>query len=89
MNIRIKKDINPYYIVSFLNSEYGQMQLERISSGSILKSIRSSDLKKVKIILPHREIQDIIGNRLKEAVYASFTIRKKIKEADNAILKLC
>ena len=34
------------------------MQLERISSGSILKSIRSSDLKKIRIILPSKEIQN-------------------------------
>ncbi len=89
INIKIKKDVNPYYIVSFLNSEYGQMQLERISSGSILKSIRSSDLKKVKIILPPKEVQNSIGNKLKEAVYASATMRKNIEEADNAVSKLC
>jgi len=89
INIKIKKDVNPYYIVSFLNSEYGQMQLERISSGSILKSIRSSDLKKVKIILPPKEIQESIGEKIKEAVHSSSTIRKNIEEADNAITKLC
>lgn len=89
INIKIKKDVNPYYIVSFLNSEYGQMQLERISSGSILKSIRSSDLKKIKIILPPKNVQKSIGDKLKEAVYASYSVRKKIEEADNYISKLC
>ncbi|MCZ2282421.1 MAG: N-6 DNA methylase [Bacteroidales bacterium] len=89
INIKIKKDVNPYYIVSFLNSEYGQMQLERISSGSILKSIRSSDLKKVQIILPPKEVQNAIGNKLKEAVYASSTMRKNIEDADKEIKKLC
>jgi len=89
INIKIKKDVNPYYIVSFLNSEYGQMQLERISSGSILKSIRSSDLKKIKIILPPKEVQDKIGNKIKEAVYLSSTIRKYIEEADKEIKNLC
>lgn len=89
INIKIKKDVNPYYIVAFLNSKYGQMQLERISSGSILKSIRSSDLKKVQIILPPKEIQNAIGNKLKEAVYASSTMRKNIEDADKEIKKLC
>jgi len=89
INIKIKNKVNPYYIVSFLNSEYGQMQLERISSGSILKSIRSSDLKKVRIILPPKEVQDSIGDKLKEAVYISTSMRKRIEDADKAISKLC
>ena len=88
INIKIKPDINPYYIVSFLNSEYGQMQLERISSGSILQSIRSSDLKKIKIILPPKKIQDSIGNKLKKASHISALIRKNIKEAESDISQL-
>lgn len=83
INIKIRKDINPYYIVSFLNSEYGQMQLERISSGSILKSIRSSDLKKVRIVLPSKEIQDSIGAKLKESVYSAALARAKLQEAND------
>ncbi len=88
INIRIKKEVNPYYIVSFLNSEFGQMQLERISSGSILQSIRSSGLKKIKIILPTKEIQDEIGKKVKDAVYAKVTVRKNIEDADIEISKL-
>ncbi len=88
INIKLKKDINPYYIVSFLNSKYGQMQLERISSGSILQSIRSSDLKKVKIILPPKKLQEKIGLILKTAVYSSAEARKKTTEADNEVLSL-
>lgn len=88
INIKIKKEVNQYYIVSFLNSEYGQMQLERVSSGSILKSIRSSDLKKIKIILPPKDIQKLIGDKLKKAVYASSFVRKNIVEADNDIVNL-
>ena len=88
INIKLKKEINPYYVVAFLNSEYGQMQLERISSGSILQSIRSSDLKKIKIILPPKEVQQSIGNTLKEAVYATAETRKKMEEAESNIIKL-
>ncbi len=88
-NIKVKSSINPYYIVSFLNSEYGQMQLERISSGSILQSIRSSDLKKIKIILPPKGTQDSIGAKLKEAVCISSSMRKNIKQAENDISQLC
>jgi restriction endonuclease S subunit len=88
INIKLKKGIDPYYVVSFLNSEYGQMQLERISSGSILQSIRSTDLKKIKILLPTKEIQKEIGKKLKEAVYAAASARQKIEEASEAVTKL-
>lgn len=64
------------------------MQLERISSGSILQSIRSSDLKKVKLLLPPIEIQKAIGKKLKDAVYAAAAARQKIEEANNDVTKL-
>jgi len=88
INIKIKKDINPYYIVSFLNSEFGQMQLERISSGSILQSIRSSDLKKIRIVLPDKKIREAIGGKLKEAVYTATSTRAMIEEANKSVSKL-
>ncbi len=89
INIHVDlKRVNQYYLVAFLNSEYGQLQLERISSGSILQSIRSSDLKKVKIILPPLEIQNKIGDKIKEAVYSKAETRKKLKIANNDIINL-
>jgi restriction endonuclease S subunit len=89
INIKVRKDVDPYYIVTFLNSDFGQMQLERISSGSILQSIRSSDLKKVRIILPEdKEIQKSIGVKLKEAVYSAASARAKMQDATNDISSL-
>jgi restriction endonuclease S subunit len=89
INIKIREDVNHYYIVSFLSSEFGQLQLERISNGSILKSIRSSDLKKVKVILPPKDVQKTIGDKLKNASYNSSSMRKSIEEADVAVSELC
>ena len=77
--------VNQYYLVAYLNSDYGQLQLERISSGSILQSIRSSDLKNVDIILPPIEIQNKIGNKVKQAGYSQAEIRKNIEDAKNGI----
>ena len=88
IKIKVKEGINPYYLVSFLNSKYGQIQLERISSGSILKSIRSSDVKKIKIILPSKKVQDSIGKPIKEAVYMSTKMRESMISADQALSQL-
>jgi len=82
------KKVNQYYLVAFLNSNFGQLQLERISSGSILQSIRSSDLKKIMVILPPMYIQNKIGVEIKSAVYAKAETRKKLNNANNEIGKL-
>jgi len=80
--------VNPYYLVSFLNSDFGQFQLERVSSGSILQSIRSSDLRKIKVILPPIEIQNQIGEKVKKSVLAKAESRKSIEEANFDIQNL-
>jgi len=86
INIHVDlKKVNQYYLVAYLNSQYGQLQLERISSGSILQSIRSSDLKKVEVILPPVEIQNQIGEKIMQSVYAQAEVRKKIEEAKTGI----
>lgn len=89
INIHIDlKKVNQYYLVSFLNSKFGQLQLERIASGSILQSIRSSDLKQIMIIVPPLSIQNKIGGKIKKAVYAKAETRAKIKDADSDIQTL-
>ena len=89
INIHIDLEkVNQYYLVAYLNSKYGQLQLERISSGSILQSIRLSDLKKVDVVLPPIEIQNEVGNKIKEAVYSQAKIRKNIEEAKKGIVGL-
>ena len=80
--------VNQYYLVAFLNSKYGQLQLERVSSGSILQSIRSSDLKNVNVLLPPIEIQKEIGNKIKKAIYLQAEVRKNIKNAKEGIREL-
>jgi len=82
------KKVNQYYLVSYLNSEFGQLQLDRISSGSILQSIRSSDLKDTMVILPPMDIQNKIGDKIKSAVYAKAKTRQEIESADNDIKNL-
>ena len=89
INIHVDlESVNQYYLVAFLNSSFGQLQLQRISSGSILQSIRSSDLKKIKVILPPADIQNNIGSEIKSAVYAKAETRKKLNNANKEISKL-
>jgi len=89
INIHVNpKIVDPYYLVAYLNSQYGQSQLERISSGSILQSIRSSDLKNVEIILPEIQTQRQIGEQVKNAMISQADARKRINDANLEIKKL-
>ncbi|MCY3935634.1 MAG: restriction endonuclease subunit S [Chloroflexi bacterium] len=80
--------VNQYYLVAYLNSAIGQLQLERVAAGSILENITQDELKTVQILLPPREIQEHIGKRVRESVYASAEIRKQMDETENAISRL-
>lgn len=89
INIHVNlKIVDQYYLVAYLNSQYGQLQLERISSGSILQSIRSSDLKKVEVILPPLQIQHKIGEQIKKSVFSQAESRKRIEDANIEIHSL-
>lgn len=86
INIHVNLDkVDQYYLVGYLNSKYGQLQLERISSGSILQSIRSSDLKQIEVILPPMKLQKQIGDKIRQSVYSQAEVRKNIQEAKNNI----
>nr|YP_009306393.1 hypothetical protein [Caulerpa cliftonii]AOP19297.1 hypothetical protein [Caulerpa cliftonii] len=89
INIHVNLEkVNQYYLVAYLNSRLGQLQLERISSGPLLTNICSSDLNKVLVILPSMKIQNTIGNKIKKAVDAKTEARKKIQNADMEIHNL-
>jgi len=47
--IKLKKNISPYYIASFLNSHYGQLQTWREIVSSVQANIFLSTIKKLKI----------------------------------------
>lgn len=51
------KDIDPYYLTLYIASSYGQIQLKGLAKGSCSKYITKEDLLKLKIIIPHWDIQ--------------------------------
>ncbi len=67
------KKINPLYILSFLKSEYGQKQIERIVRGQTAH-IYPEDIGKILILLPNEDdIQTQIANKMEDT-------RKKVNK---------
>lgn len=66
--IRLKGEYNPKYIQVFLNSKFGQNQIERATKGAVIRHLHLENLKEIKIPLPPRKIQDEIV-RIMDKVY--------------------
>jgi len=62
MRIRLKKDVEPFYLREFLRSTLGQQQIFRRNNGAVVPEINHSALASVKIVLPpHSRQQNIIA----------------------------
>lgn len=55
-------DVNPYYLLAYLNSLTGQLFILRGKRGAIQEGLNLFDLKEVKVYLPSDNFQNFIGN---------------------------
>jgi len=63
----LRKGIDPYYIASYLNSEYGQIELRRHGSGANRPRIITQYARKVRVVLPLLAVQTYIGDKVRLA----------------------
>ena len=76
-----KEEIDPYYLVTFLNSKYGQFQFARMSTGSIQKALNVEKIRGTKIPVPCKNIQKYIGDKVKKAEKLREEAKRLKKEA--------
>jgi len=55
---RIKRELNPYYLLTFLLSEEGQKRLDKYVTKTAKKTITANDIKKIEIQVPPIELQN-------------------------------
>lgn len=65
--LEIKNEYDPYYIGTYLNTRYGQLQLFRYSTGVAQPNLRLGDTDEVLIPIPSKEIQNYIGDKVRRA----------------------
>lgn len=73
--------INPYYLVIFLNSLIGRYMLNYSVRGQTAH-LYPKDIRHLPILVPPRDIQDSIGDKLKQAIEAKIEAEKKRKEIE-------
>ena len=71
--LRTKDDVNPIYLLNYLNSCFGKLQIQREITGATVTGITRDVVKRLKVILPHKAKQTEIANHITE-------IRKHAKQ---------
>lgn len=70
------RGIDPFYLLSYLNSKTGQIFALRGIRGAIQQGLNLSDLKEIKVFIPSTEFQSCI----KHVVCESFNLIKKAND---------
>ena len=77
--LRTKADVNPIFLLNYLNSSFGKLQIQREITGATVTGITRDVVKNLKIILPPPNIQNHIASFMRSA-YAQK--KQKDQEAD-------
>lgn len=64
LRLRVKKEgkITPLYLVHYLNSLVGQLQVQRLQTGSTGCNINPDQLRQIKVLIGRKEVSEITDN---------------------------
>jgi restriction endonuclease S subunit len=83
--IELPEDINPHYVAAFLNSQFGEFQVIRLSHRTTRPEMNLREVGSILIPVPPRSLQDQIAQVMQEA-YSDR--RKKLEEATQSYQKI-
>lgn len=88
LSLNNKYDIKPYYLSLFLNSFYGKLALERISTQATVKYINNELLGEIEIPIIEKDKQCFIENKIIEYKIKLLQSRNMVNEAKEDIENL-
>lgn len=83
--IRTKK-IDPFYLLTYLNSNIGQLFALRGARGAIQQGLNLSDLKEIKVFLPSQDFQETIRAIVCNAFVFNTEARNLYAQAEKMLL---
>lgn len=83
---RPEGSIDPFYLISFLNSKYGYRLLARKERGANQTGLNIEDLKSLSIFVPPKNIQDDIGQMVKNSKQAIEDSKRLYQQAEGLLL---
>lgn len=87
LRIVIKKNIHPGFVYAFLSNPYGEYQIKGIIYGAVVDEIGEQDtslIEDIKIIMPPKETQDVIG----EIVFKAWDGKDKANRIEKETINL-
>ena len=85
--IKIKKGINPYYLVAFLNCRYGKLIFERVQTGNVQSRLNLEQIKNIKIPIFNKLFQENIENTIKQGINIKHQSKVLYEEAEELLLE--
>lgn len=87
VKISIKKiaNVNPYYLVVYLNTKYNYRLLNRFNSGGSRPRTLINNVREVNIPIPSPEIQKYIGDKVRKAEELREEAKRLKKEAEEIL----
>lgn len=91
VKVRLRnKNLSPYYVGLFFNSEKGQLQIFRLITGNAQPYLNSEQIKSLIVPIISRKEQDTIGDFFKKIEFQIEISKKYYQHAEKLLLKdLC
>ena len=80
-----KDTINRFYLMVYLNSKYGRLQVEKTALGSMQKELTLGATKNIKVLIPSQSFQQKIEEIVKESQEKRKLADEKYKEAEEIL----
>ena len=85
MGVKVKNNIDNYYVLTFLKSIYGQNQIWQGMMNSAMPKIDMDTLKSIVIPIPSPEIQKYIGDKVRKAEELREEAKRLKKDAEEIL----
>jgi len=86
VRIHFSDDIDSRYISTFLNSKYGQAQIQKHKVGATRNAIDYAGVKALKLPLPPRLVQEYVGTKVRLAECCRIQARELRQEAQRRLI---
>ena len=80
------KTINPYYLLSYLNSKFGQSLLRRKERGAVQQGLNLDDLKRLDFYQAEQDFQDATAEAYRAAANANVASNMAYRQAETLLL---
>ncbi len=80
------KNINPYYLLAYLNTDTGRLFSLRGKRGAIQEGLNLPDLQEIQVFIPSNDFQKLIEKNIKQSFANTCNSKELFEQAQNILL---